>query len=82
MMRRFEWSVQSEQKKASSATFSGNGLLTVCRRKARSKKFFRVLGGSVLLLATGKQIVFLRQEKENNYEKALGEGVDDPRWSL
>ncbi len=41
-----------------------------------------MLGGSVFLLVTGKQIVFLRQEKENNYEKALGEGVDDPGWGL
>ena len=84
---------------ASSVTFSGNGLLTVCRRKASGSKreewsdlranfqqerrsFFRVLGGSVFLLATGKQIVFLRQEKENCYEKALGEGMDDPGWGL
>ncbi|GHO47980.1 hypothetical protein KSX_61430 [Ktedonospora formicarum] len=37
-------------------------------------------GGSVYLFATG--LVSIRQEKENNYEKALGEGVDDPGWGL
>jgi hypothetical protein len=50
-------------KKASSVTFSGDGLLTVCRRKARYEKFFSLQGGSVLLLATGKQIVFLEGEQ-------------------
>ena len=68
------WSVELD-KKASSATFSGNGLLTVCRRKAREKKFFSLQGGSVFLLATGKQMLFLRQEKDRMRKVIVSEMI-------
>lgn len=52
--QQFEIVEEAGEKAMESLTFSGNGLLTVCRRKARWKKFFSLQGGSVFLLATGK----------------------------